>query len=470
MKSLFSHKTFVIALLGAWAAVMAVSCSVTQDVEKSRLVIPGRLVAGADDSLTIADRQWYAFYTDSALCKLIRLTLENNRDMLSAASKVEELRRLYGVQKLNMLPTVTGVVGGSYETNDYHDEAFKKDPEYDLKATIGWEIDLWGGLSAARRQAGSEYAASVEDCRAMEMTLVAEVATAYFNLIALDTELTVVRHTLETRKESVAMAKLRYEGGLTSETVYQQALVEYASTASLVPALESRIEAARTAINLLTGRFPEAVFERGTLMLDRTMPEKLPVGLPATLLQRRPDIRAAAQRLKAAAAKVGVAWSDRFPSLRIGLTGGWENDDVPHLFQSPFSYVMGNISGTIFDFGRRKRRWQASVAACEQARLAYEQTVLKAFKEVHDAVVAFNKTREAAELKGALRDAALKYVKLATVQYQGGTLNYIDVLDAQRRYFDARIGVTNAVRDRYLAIVNLYKALGGGWTPGNIRE
>lgn len=466
MKKLLVNNILIAGALIIGASLLTISCSVTQDAEKTQLVIPKRLVAGADDSLTIADREWYAFYTDSALCKLIRLTLDNNRDMLSAASKVEELRRLYGVEKLNMLPTVSGVVGGSYETNDYYGDAFKKDPEYDLKATLGWEIDLWGGLSAARRQAAAEYRASVEDCRAMEMTLVAEVAAAYFNLIALDSELTVVRHTLETRKESVAMAKLRYEGGLTSETVYQQALVEYATTASLVPALESRIESARTAINLLTGRFPEAVFDRGSLMLDRTMPENLPVGLPATLLERRPDIRAASQRLKAAAAKVGVAWSSRFPTLKIGLTGGWENDDLPHLFQSPFSYVMGNIGGTIFDFGRKKRRWQASVAACEQARLAYEQTVLRAFKEVNDAVVALNKTREAAELKGALRDAALKYVKLATVQYQGGTLNYIDVLDAQRRYFDARIGVTNAVRDRYLAIVNLYKALGGGWTPG----
>ena len=451
----------------AVAGVTFSSCSGTKNLRKPSLAIPEEIVAGANDSLSYSDMSWWEYYTDPTLKSFISRALENNRDMLSAAAKVEELRQLYGIEKLNYTPVVSGIVGGTRETNDYYGESFKGDPELSVKATISWEADLWGSLSHAKRKAGAQYRASVEDMRAMQMTIVAEVASAYFSIVALENELNIVKMTLSTRQQALEKAKLRFEGGLTSETVYQQAQVEYATTAAIVPNLEQRIQVSKNALSLLLGAFPGEKFDLSTAHLDESLPDRVPVGLPSTLLERRPDIRAAEQRLKAAMSNCGVAYANQFPKIRIALTGGWENDEITNLFKSPFTYLLGNITGTIFDFGRNKRKYKASIAVYDQARLAYEKCVLNAFREVNDAVITYRKLRETATLRSDWRDAALKYVELANIQYLAGTLNYIDVLDAQRRYFDARVSLSNAVRDEYLALVNLYKVLGGGWTIEN---
>lgn len=451
-------------IIPAVAAMLTLaSCSGTRNLPKPSLDIPETIVDNSADSMSYADIGWWEYYSDPTLRTLITRALKNNRDMLIAAARVEELRRLYGVDKLGYLPTVTGYVGGTHETNDYYGEAFKPDTELGIKATVSWEADLWGGLSYAKKRSAAQYLGSVEDMRAMQMTVIAEVASSYFRLVALEQELNIVRMTLSTRREALEKAKLRFEGGLTSETVYQQAQVEYATTAAYVPDLERRIEVARNGISLLTGAFPGENFDVSQSVLDERLPEKIPVGLPSTLLERRPDIRSAEQKLKAALAACGVAYSNRFPKIRLSVTGGWENDEVANILRSPFSYILGNITGTIFDFGRNKRKYQASIAAYEQARLGYEKCVLTAFSEVNDAVITYRKLRETAELRSSLRDAALKYVELANIQYLAGTLNYLDVLDAQRRYFDARVSLSNAIRDEYLALVNIYKVLGGGW-------
>lgn len=440
------------------------SCSGVKNLTKANIDMPSRYSHGEwSDTASIADMQWWKYYADSTLCEIISHTLENNRDILKAASKVEELRRLYDIEKVNLLPTVSGLVGGDHETNKYRGGSLDKDPETDLKVSLNWEINLWGSMKWARRQSASQYLASVEDLRSMQMTLIAEAATAYFRLLALDNELAIVKQTLVTRSEALNQAKLRFEGGLTSETVYQQAKVEYSSTASLVPNLERQITVARNALTLLMGEYPMENLKRGTLFLNVKLPETLPIGVPSQLLERRPDLRAAEQRLAAAMANVGVNYANRFPNLRINLAAGFENDGLVRFFESPFTYVLGNIGGTILDFGRKKRKYQASIAAYDQARYDYEQSVLKAFTEVSNAVTTYQKVHQNTALKIDLRDATAKYVQLAQLQYRAGSLNYIDVLDAQRRYFDAQIGVSNALRDEYLSLINLYKSLGGGW-------
>ncbi|MCM1029223.1 MAG: TolC family protein [Alloprevotella sp.] len=448
--------------IAALVALVASSCSGVKDLTPPRLDLPEQYAGQGADSLTVADTEWWAFYADEPLARIITRTLDHNRDLLAAASRVEEARRLYGVEKVNMTPTVTGLAGGKQENLDYGGEGMKHDPEYDLKVSVGWEINLWGAMTWARREAKANYLASVEDMRAMRMTLIAEVASTYFRLIALDNELNIVKQTLVTRSESLEQARLRFEGGLTSETVYQQAKVEYATTASLVPALEHRITVSRNALTLLMGECPADDIARSTLYLNESIPDKLPAGVPSELVKRRPDILAASHRLSAAMAEAGLTYADRFPRLKISLIGGIENDALKRFFKSPYTYVGGDIAGTILDFGRKKRRHQAAVAAYDQARYRYEQTVIQAFTEVDDAISAFRHAQSTARLKGELHEAARKYVELARTQYLGGSIGYIDVLDAQRRYFDARIGLSNALRDQYLAVVGLYKALGGG--------
>lgn len=415
------------------------------------------------DSLCIADMAWWKFYTDTTLCYIINQTLENNRDILIAAAKVDELGALYGAEKLNYLPNINGLIGETRETNDYYNEKHITDPEISVKFTLNWEVDLFGGLSQAQKRSKAQYIASVYDMRAMQMTLAAQAATAYINLISLQNEYSIVQRTLGTRREALAKAKLRFEGGMTSEIVYQQAIVEYNTAAALVPGIERNIVLAKNAITLLMGRFPDEMIDDIRGSLDENVPENLPIGLPSELLERRPDLKASEQRLAAAMGACGVAYSNQFPKIRIAITGGWENDEFAHLFQSPFTYLLGNIVGTVFDFGKNHRKYKASIAVYNQARLAYEKAVMAAFTEVENAAFTYRATRESAQSKRELRDAAMKYVSLADAQYTAGAIAYIDVLDAHRRYFEAEVSFSNALRDEYLAIVNLYKALGGGW-------
>ena len=234
------------------------SCSAVRHCKAPEVDFPAAIAGGAAaDSLAIADMEWWQFYGDSTLCNIIRHTLANNKDMLAAAARVERMRQLYRIGKADRLPSVSGTVYADHETNDYAGEEPSRDPEFGAKATVSWELDLWGNLRWAKRKGGAEYLASVEDRRAMQMTLVAEVAAAYFRLMALDNELSIVRRTLITRSEGAYQAQLRFEGGLTSETVFQQAKVEYASTAALIPDLERKIEVMENSISLLMGENPD---------------------------------------------------------------------------------------------------------------------------------------------------------------------------------------------------------------------
>ncbi|MDE7473935.1 MAG: TolC family protein [Muribaculaceae bacterium] len=440
------------------------SCSGTRGLATPEVDVPDTYNEnGAVDSVSIADIEWWHFFSDSTLAGMINEALLHNKDIQVVAARVSELEAMYGVDKLVYLPTVSAIVGATSETNDYYNESFSRDTEISVKARLNWEVDLWGGLSNKKRGSAARYRASVEDRRAMEMTIIAQTATAYFNLVALQNELNIVKRTMITREESLQKAYLRFQGGMTSEIVYQQAKVELATTAALVPGLTRRIAIAKNALTLLMGRLPEDMWPLTHYTLDENLPERIPLGVPSRLLERRPDVRASEQRLKAALADVGVAYSNQFPKLTIGITGGWENDEVKNLFSSPFSYLLGNITGTVLDFGRNKRRYKASIAAYEQARFKYEKNVLVAFTEVDNAVESYRQLQLTAARRRELRDAALKYVDLANKQYIGGSISYIDVLDASRRYFDAQINYSNAVRDEYLALVELYRALGGGW-------
>ena len=335
-------KRLTILLCTTSAALLLASCSAVRHCKAPELNLPETIAEGQADSTTIADMAWWSFYGDTTLCHLIRRTLDSNKEMLAAAANVERMRQLYRIDKAGRLPVVSGSAYAERETNDYYDKSFSNDPEIGVKASVSWELDLWGNLRWAKRQGGAEYLASVEEWRAMRMTLVAEVATAYFELMALDNELAIVRRTLETRREDVRQAKLRFDGGLTAETVYQQAQVEYATTAALIPDLERKIQIMENGISMLMGGYPGEEIPRRRLELDITMPDNLPVGIPSVLLQRRPDVRASEQKLRAATAGVGMAYADRFPRLDFSLTGGVEDGYFAHLFEAPFTY-MGEI-------------------------------------------------------------------------------------------------------------------------------
>ena len=386
----------------AAAALLSVGCSIQKRCQAPDLNLPETIVEGAVDSLTMADMDWWEVYADSTLCDLIRRTLDRNKDMLTAEANVRRMAELYRIDKTALLPSMSGLLFGDRETNAYYGEKSTVDPELSVKATISWEADLWGNLRWAKRRALAEYLASVEGARAMRMTLIAQVATAYFELVALDQELDIVRRTVAAREESLAQAQLRFEGGVTSEIPYQQAKVELARSAAMIPDLETEITQKENEISLLAGGYPSVV-ERA----DSLDAENSGVGLPSTLLQRRPDIREAEESLRAAMADVGIAYADRFPRLRFTVTGGVENDALRGLISSPFSYLSGQLAGPIFSFGAKRAKYRAAMAA---SRLGYEQKVLTAFREVNDAIVAYRSASRSAELKRNLREASRKYV------------------------------------------------------------
>ena len=448
----------------ALSLLAATGCSGVKRLVKPEIDLPATLDTGQElDSLTVADLGWWEFYGDECLCEIMERVLAENKHLQMAAQRIEQTQYLYKADKSKMLPELSFRLPWNRETNKYYQENDIIDPEIGVKATIGWEVDLWGSLRWNKRKAHAQYLYAIDDERAMRMALVAETASAYFRLVALDNELSIVKSTMETREEGVRLAKLRFEGGLTSETVYQQAQVQYATAAALIPNLEYNIKVNENALLLLMGALPNDTVRRSSALKDNSLPDRLPAGIPSELLERRPDIKSYDDKLKAAVANVGYTYAKRFPSLNIELTGGVEDNDFRNLFRSPFTYIAENFVAPIVDFGRRKRTYRAAIAAYDEARLAYEQKVLSAFNEVDNALSKYNSARMAVVRDSELLDAAYKYQDLTWKQYRGGTINYIDVLDAQRRYLDARIAKMNAIRDEHLALVQLYKALGGGW-------
>lgn len=415
------------------------------------------------DSLCLADLEWWNFYSDSTLCSILEKVVYNNRDLLKSEARIEQLRELYSISKNNLLPEIGFSASAEYETTDFDGKGSSTVPTYNVVLPVSWEINLWGSQIWERRGAEAQYHATEEEARALKMELIAETAEAYYTLMALNNELAIVKRTMETRKESVRLAKLRFEGGLTSEMLYKQTLVEYSSAAAMVPALEQKMYVTRDKLTLLMGEVPHDIDNVGVMPHEFLGPEHLPAGMPSDLLLRRPDIRAAGQRLEAAKANVGVTYAERFPSINLSFLPGVENNELSNFLKSPYSDFVGSLAGPLIDFGKRKRKYKVALAAYEEARIDYENVALKAFTEVNTILHTYYHVQESYKRTKELLDASEQYLKLAQLQFRAGMINYIDVLDAQRSYFDAQIAYSNSIRDQYIALVNIYKALGGGW-------
>ena len=439
------------------------SCKIGKEYTKLELDMPNEFVAYTQDSTCFADMKWWDVYADTNLRNIISYTLENNKDMKVAVAKVKELAERKKISRSDFFPQLGANVYGQDEKLNYQG-AFSKphDVEYGVKANISWELDLWGNLRWANEASIAEYLSSVEGQRALMMSLVAEVAEIYFELIALDNELLIVKQTLMAREEGVRLAKIRFEGGLTSETSYQQAKLEYAKKATLVPDLEKKIAMKENEILALSGSFPRRVM-RTEIQNNLVLPDTIPVGLPSQLLERRPDVRMAEQKLIAANARVGVSYTNMFPRISLTSNLGFETDKFATLLSSPMFFISSNLLSPVFSFGKNKAKYKAQIAVYEQECYNYEKVVLSAFYDVMNALVEFDKMKEIYETRLLLEQSAKVTMELAQLQYINGFIGYLDVLDAQRNYFDAQISLSNAYRDKQITMVKLYKALGGGY-------
>lgn len=457
MKSLIIRILLIAALMPA-----VVSCKIGKKYVRPDLDLPQLIDSTATDSSSVKDIEWQTLFADPALQDLIYKALDYNKDLKIAVARVNELAEQKRISTTDMLPSIGGQFYGRKEGMFYGHRKKTYDDQINLVGRVSWELDIWGKLRWAKESTVAEFLASVENQRAVRISIIAQVARAYFELVALDNELKIVRQTLNSRAEGVRLAEIRYRGGLTSEIVYQQAKLELARTETLIPDLERQISLKENEISFLTGDYPHRI-KRTEDLATIPMPESLPIGLPSTLLQRRPDIREAEQHLIAANAEVGIALTSMFPSLSLTGQFGAESEVFKDLLKSPFHQIIGNLLSPMFGAGQNIARHKSKKAAYERAKAEYEKAVIGAFRDVHNAITNFNKIKEICKLRDTYEKSSKSTMELAQLQYLNGVIAYLDLLDVQRGYFDAQISLSNAIRDKQIMLVNLYQSLGGGW-------
>ncbi len=440
------------------------SCKIGQKYQKPEMEIPATFNAKDFESGITADIGWGTLYTDTVLQSLIHKSLEHNKDVLMATARIKEMIANKRISFANLFPEIGVEAAGQREYLNYGGDNKTYDPEIRGILTFGWEVDIWGKLRWAKDAAVAEYMQSVEAQRALRLTIVSQVAQNYFELKALDRELEIVKQTLEARREGVHFAKLRYEGGLTSEMPYRQSLVELARTETLIPNLENEIKLKENDLAMLLGEFPNNIPRSFTDISHMSIPKSLPIDLPSSLLERRPDVREAEQRLIAANAEVGVALTSMFPSIRLTGRLGAENSELANFLESPTWFVSSLLTGPIFNMGKNRATHNAAKAAYEQQVYDYEKIILGVFREVDNAINTFQKAKEVRQSQATLYASVQSYQRMARLQYVNGIINYIDVLDAQRQMLDAEIALNNAILNELTSTVSLYKALGGGLT------
>ncbi len=437
------------------------SCKIGHSHRVPDIIIPDEFDAMDLYEGNAADIGWSTLYSDTVLQELIEKALENNKDMLIAAARIKEMMENKRIKLAGLFPEIGISAFAEREMLNYGGNNKKYDDEFNAKLVYGWELDVWGNLRWQNESGIAAFLQTVEAQRALHLTIVSQVAQTYFELKALDSQYRIVKQTLEARQEAVRFAQFRYEGGLTSEIPYRQSLVELARTETMIPKLENDIKLKENELSLLLGEFPGNI-PRGEDFNSLSAIDVLPVDLPSALLQRRPDVRQAEQKLREANAKVGIALTNMFPRIRLTGNLGGESDELSNFLKSPAWYIMGSVTGPVFNFGRNNASHKAAKAAYEQATYTYEKKVLEVFQEISNTIMTFQKTKEMYISAEALYESTKSYHELANLQYVNGVISYLDVLDAQRQLFDAEISLNNAKLNKLTAMVSLYKALGGG--------
>jgi multidrug efflux system outer membrane protein len=422
---------------------------------------------------SLADLSWWQMFDDPALQNLIRTALAQNYDVRLAMARVAEARATVGVSRSFWLPQVGGTAlyrRDKISRTSIYPPIPPGVPAVDSLAQFNfdlfWEIDLFGRLWNLTNAAQAEFFASEWGQRAVWATVVADVARAYFELRALDRQLEVARSTLISFKKSQRLVKLRNERGLISKEEVAQADALVHTAGVRIPDLERLIAQKENQISILLGNNPQPI-RRGKSLRELVVRPKVPAGLPSALLERRPDIRQSEQVLVATNYRIGAARANFFP--RIFLTGlaGTQSIDLGRLFTGPSS--IWNIGPTltlpIFTGGYNYFTLQATHAQQEQALILYQFTVRQAFREVSDGLVAHTKFTEFRQEQEALVQSYAMYSKLASKRFKGGLESFLTVLDSDRQLFSAELDLANVQRDQLLTLVQLYKALGGGWEP-----
>jgi len=457
-------------LLAAALLLVPVACLVGPNYQRPPTTPIQPEWRAGNDSLgdsSYANLRWWEVLGDTTLQRLVRIALRENRDLYIALAHVNESRALLGIQRFESYPQID--VRASRRTANGADSAISGTGQRNvafIEAEVSWELDLWGRLRRLDEAARATLLASEYARRGVIITVVSDVARAYLELRDLDAQVAIADAQVDIRRRSLAVADARFRGGLTSELDVRQGETALA----VAEGTQARARRERTQkeneLSVLIGTTPEAL-PRGLPLTAQRFETVIPAGLPSRLLERRPDIRAAEERLRAANARIGAAMAAMFPTISLTGAIGTVSSELTDLFRpgTGFWRLSATLLQPVIDKDRNKEQVAAERARTEEAVGEYEKTVLAAFQEVEDGLVAVQRLNEEAAAAGRAVTAARRSVVLADLRYQGGVDTYLNLLDSQREELNAELLESQLQRQRRVAVVQLYKALGGGWDP-----
>ncbi len=417
---------------------------------------------------SIANLPWWELLRDEELQKLIRVAMDENKDLKRAIATMEEYQARLFIARTDFAPQMNATVNAPSFGRDsnFLFPGFPNPFNYYIQGNISWELDIWGRIRRSNEASRDDLLSKDENRRAIVLELVSNVAQAYFELLQFDMQLDIAKRTLQSWEESVKIAQARLKGGVIAKLDADQFEAERANAAARAAELERQMVQKENQISVLLGRNPAQII-RGRSLTEQVMPPEVPPGLPSELLQRRPDLVRAEQELAAATARIGMAKADRFPRLSITGLLGVANPKLNKLFddEGKFGVAGPTLAGPLLNAQILGFQQDAVEAQARQAVAQYEQSILVAFKEVEDALVAVRTARDQRAAQVAQVEALRSALRLANLRYKGGLANYLDVLIAQRNLFEAELALSGTHRLHLVSIVQLYKALGGGWSP-----
>ena len=423
-------------------------------------------VTGDQSAASLGDEKWWTVFQDEELQKLIRTGLSQNFDVRIAATRIEQAQQQITITRANQFPNVSAgpqfvgtaspSIPGVFPGYSYLADA--------LMASVSWNVDFWGRYRRATEAARAALLQAQWNRRAVVSTLVENLATAYFQLRELDSQLDIAKQTLASRQQSLKLTQTLEQGGATSLVDVRQAEQLVETAAEIIPDAERQIAQTEDEISVLIGENPHDI-PRGRKLEDEPLPEIVPAGIPSRVLERRPDIQAAEQQLVAANAEIGVARAQLFPQISLTGSGGLESIGLGNLFVSTnraWNFTTG-LTQPIFNAGSLRANVRLSQAQQQQYLLTYEQTIQTAFREVSDSLFAYRKYRDYRAHQEALTTATREAANLSEIRYRGGVASYLEVLTNETTYFGAELNLAQARLNERLSLVQLYNALGGGW-------
>jgi len=450
-------------------SMFVLSCAMGPDY--SRPDIPTsdsfRMAEEQKDLPSLANVPWWELYKDEELQRLIRIALEENKDLKRAVASIDEFQARLFTARTDFAPQLSAT--GNFPIARQGGFAFPGFPNpfnHYGQGSLSWELDIWGRIRRANEAGLADLLAREENRRAVTLQIVGGVAQAYFELRQFDMQLEIAKRTLLAWEESVRIGRARLRQGMINRLDVDQFEAERENAAARIAELKRQMIQKENELSVLLGRNPGQI-ARGQSLTEQTMPPVVPAGLPSELLQRRPDVVQAEQQLVAATARIGVAKAERFPKLSLtGILGAAS----PQLtdFVSPgtdFGVLAPVVTGPLLNAQTLGFQQRAVEAQAKQAVAQYEQAVLVAFREVEDALVGVSTAREQAAAQERQVNALQSALHLASLRYKGGLANYLDVLIAQRNLFEAELALAATRRLHLVSVVQLYKALGGGWSP-----